>query len=104
MDKSKFVLLTATIDDDQWTKIGPSFSKYQKKYPDGIVCIAGGIWIIDRTKAEIALTDLTKHLHRIQVPLVVTTLSSSPTIAAKESELQQVGELGLDFYPMPFAE
>ena len=104
MDKSKFVLLTATIDADQWQKIGPNFSEYQKKCPDSIVCVAVGIWIINRTKAEIALTDLTKHLHRIQVPLVVTTLSSSPTIAAKESELQQVGELGLDFYPMPFAE
>ncbi len=104
MDNSKFVLLNAMIDADQWLKIEKNFSKYQKKYPDSMVCVALGIWIIDRTKAEIALTYLTEQLHRLHAPFAVAPLSSPPTIAANEAELAQLSELGLDFFPMPFAE
>lgn len=104
MDKFKFVVLTATFDEKQWGKVAGSFDTLQKKFPDSVVFIAAGIWIIDRTKAEVALSRLTEQLHRIHVPFVVAPVSSRPTIAATESELQTARDVGLDFFPMPFAE
>ncbi len=104
MDGSKFVLLSAAIDADQWPRIGPSFDKYQMKYTDGIILVDFGIWLIDRTIAEVALTYLIEHLHRIGAPFVVAPLSHPLTIAASEDVLQKVVELEIDAYPMPFAK
>lgn len=104
MNKPRFVLLTVTLDEDQWSKARGSLDNLQTSYPDGVVCIAPGIWIIDRTKAELALAKLVEQLHRIKAPFVVAPLSSPPTICATESELQQATELGIDFYPMPFVK
>ena len=104
MKTDTFVLLTATFDDEQWAKVGNTFDAFQEKYSDGVVFIAAGIWLIDRTKAEIALTSLAEQLHRLHVPFVVAPVSSRPTICAGESELQQARDIGLAFYPMPFAE
>ena len=104
MDKNQFVLLTVTFDDESWNKVKDKFDALQRTYSDGVVFIAAGIWLIDRTKAEIALIKLTEQLHRLRTPFVVAPVSSRPTICAGDSELQQAHAVGLDFYPMPFAE
>ena len=104
MKNDKFVLLTATFDDDAWAKAKNNFGKFQRTYSDRVVFIAAGIWLIDRTKAETALMSLVEQIHRLRVPFVVAPMSSRPTIGATESELQLARDVGLEFYPMPFSE
>lgn len=104
MSEKNFALLTATINDEQWPKLKHKFKNFQNRYPNGVVFIAAGIWIINRGEAELALIQLTEQLHRLEVPFVVAPVSSPPTISAEENGLQRAHEIGLAFYPMPFAK
>ena len=104
MSEVTFALLTATITEEQWAKLKKNFDDFQTKYPNGVVFIAAGIWVINRVEAELALIQLTEQLHRLKSPFVVAPVSSRPTISAEDSGLQRAREIGLAFYPMPFAK